>query len=158
MVEEFPGKSMKTLVFFIALIFHVSSYAYGEVEHGKMANYNIQNAYIKATPPGVRTTAAYFKLTNHSAKPLTVVDAQSDVARITEIHQHKMVDGLMTMQKVDSIVVEAGQSVEFKPGGYHIMLINLNKPVTDDEVVNFVLLMADGDAIRVAAEVVARKE
>ena len=71
--------------------------------------------------------AVYLVLQNHSATADELTGATSDIAESVEIHESKMEGNVMQMQHVMSVLIEGKASVEFSPGGYHIMLIGLKQ-------------------------------
>ncbi|MBI5300810.1 MAG: copper chaperone PCu(A)C [Chloroflexi bacterium] len=74
------------------------------------------------------TGAAYFVIENPAAQPDALINATSDVAGIVELHKTVMAQGdVMQMMKMERIVIPANSKTEFKPGGSHIMLINLKR-------------------------------
>ena len=84
-------------------------------------------AWARPTVQGQPTSAAYLTLT--AKEPLSLVGASSPVAAVTEVHEMKMDGNVMRMQAVDAIKLEPGKPVELKPGGYHIMLMQLKAPL-----------------------------
>jgi copper(I)-binding protein len=79
-------------------------------------------------------SAAYFMIANNSSENDALIDAQSSIAEFTQIHMSIMKDGNMMMQEQEEVEIPANSSVEFKPKGLHIMLINLNNELkTGDE-------------------------
>lgn len=89
----------------------------------------IKDPWVRESLPGMTMTAGYFQLTNLSETQKVIVSAESDCAAKVEIHEHKFVDGLMKMQRVDSLVVKKQSSVMFSPGGYHLMLFDVSTEV-----------------------------
>jgi len=88
-------------------------------------------AWARPSVQGQTTSAAYMTLT--AKEPLSLVGASTPVAGVTEVHEMKMAGNVMQMQAVDAIKLEPGKPVELKPGGYHIMLMQLKtqlKPQT----------------------------
>lgn len=89
--------------------------------------------------PGVegRMSAAYFLLTNYGAEADTLLHAYSDVARQVEVHEsYETDDGMMGMREVSQFPIPAGETVPFRQGGLHVMLIQLVRPLNEgDEIV-----------------------
>lgn len=105
----------------------------------------VQSPYTRATPPGLTTAAGYMVIENTSATPETIVSAVSNVAGITEIHQHSMDDrGVMKMRKVESVTVDGLATLVFEPGDYHLMLMNLKQPLRPSDVVEVGLKTSSG--------------
>lgn len=114
----------------------------------------IDNGFVRGLPPGQANTAAFMTLTNSGEYPVDIIAADSDVSERAEIHAHKHDDGMMRMEKVDKLALSTGASVELKPGGYHLMLINLNKPLKEGEQVKVRFSLSDGS--QYAASLVVR--
>ena len=91
------------------------------------------DVWVKTTVPGGSVSAAYMHI--KSAKPLKLIKAESPLTNTVELHDMKMKDGVMEMKAVDAIVIPANKLIDLKPGGFHIMLIKVNKPIKKgDEV------------------------
>ncbi|MGH1486427.1 MAG: copper chaperone PCu(A)C [Cellvibrionaceae bacterium] len=121
-----------------------SSFSYAHTHGHKEHSVIVQNPVIKTTPPGINNTAAYLHIKNNSDQDIALVKAESDIAQLVEIHEHTMNNGLMLMQKVESITIPANSFIEFKPGGYHIMFINLNSTISPDQKVEINLTFSNG--------------
>jgi periplasmic copper chaperone A len=83
----------------------------------------VQGGWARTVLQGQASSGAY--MTFQAREPLTLVGAASPAAGIIEIHQMKMEGDVMKMRAVDTLDLPAGQPVEFKPGGYHFMLMDL---------------------------------
>jgi len=117
------------------------------------ASIDVKDAYVRATPPGLPNSAAFLTLQNNTAKDVALVKAVSDVAKAVELHTHDMKDGVMKMYQVPKIDVKANSSVTLKPGGFHIMLIGLTKPLKVDESIDFTLEFSNGEKTTFTAPV-----
>jgi len=87
------------------------------------ASLEIQKAWIRPTPKNAPSAAAYFKILNNSNDDITIVDSQSPDFAMTMIHDTTFEDGLASMNHLDKLVIPAGQLVELKPLGLHMMLM-----------------------------------
>jgi copper(I)-binding protein len=87
----------------------------------------ITNPWARATPGGAQTAAAYVTLSSPAGDRLTGVSTPA--AQKAEIHRMTMEGSVMKMRQVDGIDIPARQTVALKPGGYHIMLTGLAKPL-----------------------------
>lgn len=114
---------------------------------------SVENAWVRATPEGQTVTGAFMILKNASDKPQTLVAAESDVAGVTELHESSMQNGVMKMQKIEKIDIPANGSTELKPGGFHIMLINLKDDLAPESTQTITLKFADGSEQVVEAPV-----
>lgn len=113
----------------------------------------VDGAYVRAVPPGQPNSAAFMTLRNAGDADHAVVAAASRVARVVELHTHTMVNGMMQMRRVPRINVAAKSSTELKPGGLHIMLINLTRPLHAGDTVALALKFADGSEKQIKAPV-----
>ncbi|MCA0388017.1 MAG: copper chaperone PCu(A)C [Bacteroidetes bacterium] len=89
---------------------------------------DVSSNWIRPNSKGTNT-AVYAKITNKSDKADTLYAVESDLAKVTEIHESFDDNGKTGMRKVDFIVIPAKKTIELKPGGMHIMLIKLNKDI-----------------------------
>ncbi|WP_028459248.1 copper chaperone PCu(A)C [Chloroflexus sp. Y-396-1] len=98
-------------------------------------------------------SAAYMVLVNNSTNADAIVKAESDVAKTVELHNVIMENNVMQMRQVEAIEVPANGQVELKPGGYHVMLIGLNRDLKEGEEVVIKLTTRSGKTIEVKAPV-----
>jgi copper(I)-binding protein len=91
----------------------------------------IKEAWARATPGGAQTAAAYVTLVSAAGDRLTGVSTPA--AQKADIHSMTMDNGVMKMRQVDGLDLPAGQAVTLKPGGYHIMLTGLAKPLEEGQ-------------------------
>ena len=110
-------------------------------------------AWVRGTVPAQRTTGAFVTL--ESSDEARVVGVKSTAAQTVEIHSSQHKDGVMHMHAVESIALPAGKRVELKPGGYHVMLVNLTKPLAAGDKVPLVFTIEDGQGKRTTLEVKA---
>lgn len=90
----------------------------------------IETPWSRATPGGAKVAGGFMKITNTGAQPDRLVSASTTISGVTEIHEMKMTDGVMKMRALgDGLVIAPGQTVELKPGGYHVMFIDLKAPI-----------------------------
>lgn len=102
----------------------------------------IHDAWVRITVPGQTVSGAYMHI--KSAADLKLVKAESPVAGIVEIHNMSMKDGVMSMAAVNAVEIPAGKDVELKPGGYHIMLMQVKAPIKSGDAVPLSLTFEDG--------------
>jgi copper(I)-binding protein len=107
----------------------------------------ITDGWARPTKAG-RMSAAYFTLENGYDTADTLVAARSNVAENTQIHlSYKNADGLMAMEEQEFVPVPAQNSVEFKQGGLHIMLIQPEKDLQPGDSVRVTLAFVSGKEI-----------
>lgn len=117
-------------------------------------NITIDNIRMRATPPGQMVTGAFMTLNNGSSQNLTLISANSDIAGVTEVHETTREGEVMKMHKVDKIDIPANGSAELKPGSFHIMLMELKKPVPAGEKANITLTFSDNSQKTIEATAV----
>ena len=90
---------------------------------------DVQQVWARATPAGARTGAIYLTVVNGTGADDKLVGASTPAAR--EAQLHTMIDegGIMKMRPLASIEIKAGATVTLKPGGTHVMLLGLQKPL-----------------------------
>ncbi|MEZ0288677.1 MAG: copper chaperone PCu(A)C [Methylophilus sp.] len=106
------------------------------------AEVKITNAWVKPTVPGQPVAGAYMTLV--SDKDVDIVATQSPVAGKAEIHSMSMEGNIMRMKKLERLKLKAGQAVALKPGGFHLMLMELNHQIKEGETVPISLVTQDG--------------
>ena len=116
----------------------------------------ITDAWVKTTVPGGSVSAAYMQI--KSAKPLKLVKAESPLTPNVEIHNMSMKDGVMEMRAVDAVDVPANRAVSLKPGGFHIMLIKVNKSIVKGDSVPLKLTFETPDKKLFNVEVTAKAQ
>jgi periplasmic copper chaperone A len=93
----------------------------------------VSDVWAKTTVPGGSVSAAYMHI--KSTAPVKLVKAETPISGNVEIHDMKMKDGVMEMKAMDALDVPANKLVELKPGGTHVMLMKLNKPINKGDKV-----------------------
>lgn len=92
------------------------------------ADVDVQGAWARATVQGQMASGAFMTL--RSTETTRLVSASTPVAGVTEIHEMSMDGGVMKMRAITGLDLPAGQAVELKPGGYHVMLMDLKGPLS----------------------------
>ncbi len=106
------------------------------------ASVTVEDAWTRATAPLQPVAGAYMKLTSDTNAAL--VGASSPVAGRVEVHMMKMQDGMMFMRAVETLALPKGQTIELKPGSYHLMLMELKQPFRVGDTVPLTLkIMVD---------------
>ncbi len=137
-------KTMKTIKFiasnsllictFVAstLFFSASAHAQAVV---------VKDAWARATVPGQMATGAFLTLTAKVATQL--VSVSTPAAGIAEVHEMKMEGDVMKMRALPRLDLPAGKAVELKPGGFHVMLMDLKAPLVKDSKLALTLVFQD---------------
>lgn len=93
----------------------------------------VKDVWARATASGAKLGAAYATLSAGQASGDRLVSASSPVAGKVELHTMTMEGDVMRMRQIQNIDVKAGATVELKPGGLHIMLLDLKSPLKEGE-------------------------
>ncbi|MDO9196761.1 copper chaperone PCu(A)C [Rhodoferax sp.] len=111
----------------------------------------VKDAWVRTTVPGQKATGAFMKVTAKEGAKL--VGASSPVAGVTEVHEMKMEGDVMKMRAVaGGLDLPAGKTVELKPGGYHVMLMDLKAPLAKDSTVPLTLVFKDAKGVESKVE------
>ena len=117
------------------------------------AQVTVKDAWVRATVAQQKATGAFMQL--QAAQDAKLVGAQSPVAGVVEVHEMAMDNGVMKMRAVPSLALPAGKAVELKPGGYHVMLMDLKGQVKEGDTVPVTLVVEGKDGKRQNIEVKA---
>jgi len=108
----------------------------------------VSDAWARTSTQGANS-AIYFVIQNHNAEADELIGVASDVADAVEVHESKMDGGMMTMNHVESVALEPSAKVEFKPGGYHVMLIRLKHDLKAGDEIEVTLQFKNSPSITV---------
>jgi hypothetical protein len=119
------------------------------------ANISVTGAWARATVPGQPVSGAYMQI--QSDADARLIGASSPAVPRVEVHEMKMDGGVMRMREVKAIELPKGKMVSLQPGGLHIMLMNLPKPIAAGDVVPLTLVVeSDGKQQTVEVKAEAR--
>jgi copper(I)-binding protein len=113
----------------------------------------VADPWVRGTVAGQKATGAFMQL--KSPTDAALVGAASPVAKIVEIHEMKMDGGVMKMSAVDRLPLPAGKTVDLKPGGYHVMLMDLSQELKEGQSVPVTLTFEDKAGKKTSVEVKA---
>lgn len=106
------------------------------------ANISVTDAWVRATMPGQPVGAAYMQIESDADARLVGVSS-SAVPRV-EVHEMKMDGDVMRMREVKAVDLPKGRTVSLEPGGFHIMLMNLKKPIMAGDSIPLTLTIESG--------------
>jgi periplasmic copper chaperone A len=145
------GRSIATTALALMLSsFFASGPFAGETVVGEI---RIAAPWARATAGTATVGAAYMTLNNTGATADRLIEASSPVAAKTEMHTHIIEGDIMRMRPVDGVDLPPGESVEFQPGGLHVMLIGLTGPLQEAESFPLTLSFAEAGTTTVEVEV-----
>jgi hypothetical protein len=119
-----------------------------------LAQTTVKDAWVRGTVAQQKATGAFLRITSAAGGKL--VAASSPVAGVVEIHEMAMDGNVMKMRAVTALDLPAGKAVELKPGGYHVMLMDLKKPLAAGDEVPLTLVVESGgkrESVQVKAPV-----
>jgi len=111
--------------------------------------------YVRATPEGATTAAAYLELQAQPGISDAFVGVATPAAHRAEIHSHTMVGGVMQMRRVDSLDLAPGGKLMLAPHGNHIMLLNLKAPLKAGGHVHLTLTFKQSPPVEIDVPVIA---
>ncbi len=145
-----PFKRIRTAILSLTLLHSVTLLTSIEVFAQSI---QVQEPWVRATVKGQQATGAFMKLT--ASSPMRLVQAQSPVAGLVEIHEMKMEKDVMKMSAVAGIDLPAGRAVDLKPGGYHVMLMQLKQDIKEGETVPITLVFENKEGKKESVEIKA---
>ena len=131
------------------------------ITNNALANIIIENSWVRAAPPGTEVMAAYMTIENNSVQPIEM-DIKNIISKgfkKTEVHKSSL-NGMMTMEKIDTIIIKPNESLVLEPGGLHFMLINPEKVPEQNTAVEMLIFFKQGketEVVRTEAEVRSQK-
>lgn len=105
------------------------------------AQVTIQDAWVRGTVPQQQASGAFMQLS--AAKDIRLIGAKSPVANVVEIHEMVMDNNVMKMRQIPGLDIVPGRVLELKPGGYHVMLIELKQQLKGGDMVPITLMFED---------------
>jgi copper(I)-binding protein len=117
----------------------------------KIGNLSIDDVWARNGQAG-QVSAAFMEIKNKGAAD-KLVSANCDCAKATELHTMNMADGKMIMAQVQAMEVPANGELKLKPGGYHIMLIGLNRPLVAGETLPIKMKFEKAGEVTVQAQI-----
>ena len=131
--------------YFVALLSLVSTSVFSQIE--------ISDAWSRATPPGAKVAAGYLTIRNKAAAVDRLVGAASPAAARVETHVTEKQGEVMRMREVKGYEVPAKGSFELKPGGAHLMLVDVRRPFKEGDRIPLVLRFQNAGEIKTELEV-----
>jgi copper(I)-binding protein len=98
-----------------------------------LAQVSIDQPWMRSTPPGAKVAGGYMTVTNKGSAPDRLVGAASPVADRVELHVHLDEGGMMKMKQVPGFDIPAGGKFVLKPGGAHLMFLDIKRPIKQGE-------------------------
>ncbi len=101
----------------------------GQAQGHQQGAIQVEQPYARSTVPGQAVGGGYLKISNQGKTPDKLLSATTDVAQSVELHLMSMDGDIARMRQIDAIDIPAGQTVELRPGGLHLMFMGLKAPL-----------------------------
>ncbi len=139
---------MRQLLLFVSILIGFSTISLaGGI---KFKQLEIEDAWIKETPPNHQVTGGYFKIENDGDTADVLIGVASDFAMKSEIHEMKMEGDVMKMRPLENgLIIPADGKVYLKPGGYHLMFMKLKQQMTPMDVHQVTLTFKNSGSITI---------
>jgi periplasmic copper chaperone A len=122
----------------------------------KVGSLDIVDPWSRATPKGATVGAGYMKITNTGATPDRLISGTADVAPTFEVHEMTMDNGVAKMRPIKGgLEIKPGETVELKPGSFHVMFVGLKKPLTMGDHIKTTLVFEKAGTVNVEYDVLA---
>lgn len=133
--------SIATIAFCMSANALANDYKAGSIE--------ISTPWSRATPKGAQTAIGYMNIKNNGTTPDRLIGGSIDVADHFQLHAMTMENSIAKMRELSDIEIKPGQTIEFKPGGSHIMFVNLKRPLSKGEHISGTLVFARAGKVNV---------
>lgn len=138
-------KTLQTIPRFIFMTLAAALFSTGAFAQAIEKNIDVKAAWVRATVAGQKATGAFMTLT--TKQNLRLVSISSPAAGVAEVHEMRMDGDVMKMRALPGLDLPAGKAVELKPGSYHVMLMDLNAPMTVGSTVPLSLLFKNAKGV-----------
>ena len=105
--------------------------------------------WSRATPKGAQTAIGYMTIKNNGTTPDRLIGGSVDVADHFQLHAMTMENGIAKMRELSDIEIKPGQTIEFKPGGSHVMFVNLKHALSKGEHVSGTLVFERAGKVKI---------
>ncbi len=150
--EKLMKKALSSVVFSSAFMASIA-FASSEMKVGSL---KIENPQARATVPAQKMSGGFMKIENVGAAD-KLISASSSVSKSMELHTMSMDNNVMRMREVKSIDLPAKSRVELKPGGLHLMFIDLNKQLKAGDIIPVKLKFEKAGEVEVKFQVMGNK-
>jgi len=115
--------------------------AFAAISHSQTTGIEVKDAWVRTSVQGQKATGAFMNITAKDGAKL--VGVSSPVAGLGEVHEMKMEGDVMKMRAITALDLPAGKTVALKPGGFHLMLMDLKTPLKKDSTIPLTLRFKD---------------
>ncbi len=143
---------MRIILAGLTTIFLAGHWVLPALAQSSMSNRDVvvENAWTRSSLDIGGAVEVYFSLRNTGEKTVDLIGVRADVASIEVLHRSEVdASGVIRMKAVPELRVAPGTSMAFEPGGPHVMLIDLEKPLIEGETLRLLLVFYDGDKLTI---------
>lgn len=137
--------AIKAIAVFACLVWAATSFSASPAADATVGGLQVEDGWVRPTVAGQKSSGAYMTIT--AREPLRLVGVSSPLAGVAEVHEMKMDGDVMRMRALPRIDLPAGQAVQFRPGGYHVMLMNLKQPLVAGGAVPLTLQVENASGV-----------
>lgn len=123
------------------MVLALATAGYASLATAQSEKVAVEGGWVRSTVVGQKATGAFMRLT--ASETTHLVRVESPQAGISEIHEMKMEKDVMKMRSIPTLELPAGKAVELRPGGYHVMLMDLKQPLPNGSTANVTLFFRD---------------
>ncbi len=114
----------------------------------------VQTPWTRATPNGAKVAGGYITIINKGTAPDRLIGGSAKIAGRMEIHEMAVDNGVMKMRELPKgLEIKPGETVELKPGGFHLMLMDLKEPAVDGGKIEGTLVFEKAGTIEIIYKV-----
>lgn len=121
---------------------------------GVSGKLSVSQGYVRATPPGITSAAAYLILENNTGNKMVLIGVTSSRAKQVMVHQNLMQGDMMRMHHVLALEINAHSVFRFQPGGHHLMLTGLTELLSEGDVIQLSLQFQQGEVLEISLPVI----
>jgi len=125
-----------------------------QAEDVKAGDLVISQGWSRATPNGAKIGGGYLTIENKGTAPDRLISVSADIASKTEVHEMAMKNNVMTMRPVENgLTIDPGKTVKLSPGGYHLMMFDLKRPLKQGDTLPITLTFEKAGKVNVSLAV-----
>lgn len=113
----------------------------------------ISGPWSRATPKGAQAAIGYMAIKNNGTTTDRLIGGSIDVAETFELHSMVMENGVAKMRELKNVEIKPGQTIEFKPGGSHVMFVDLKHPLNKGERIKGTLIFEHAGTVQIEYDV-----
>jgi periplasmic copper chaperone A len=151
------GMSIPCKVAAVVLLSGLGSLTLAQNAQSPLGNLVVANAWSPATPPIASVGVVYFSISNHGSRPDRLLTLNSDAASAVELHESRTVKGIVEMRQVPALDCPPGVTVKSEPGGLHVMLLGLARPLVAGTMFTVKLQFRDAGTLALQVPVKASR-